>query len=233
MRGPIRLALCLAACLSWRPSAAGPAEPAPAETEWGVIEGVLALVSSPPGRVHVNAYPGMAHGAQNEKPEGGPAALMSETVLYLQHVSAPFHASAPPNPELAQADMSFVPRVLPILAGQTVGFPNKDPFYHNVFSYSSTERFDLGRYPSPESRRITFDEPGEVRVFCDIHSDMNAVILVLQNPYFTMPREDGRFRLSGVPEGRYTLVIWHPDLEEKRTEVAVDNGATVRLDLEL
>ena len=95
------------------------------------------------------------------------------------------------HPVLNQRNLEFHPRVLPILVRTTVDFPNRDNLFHNVFSYSQTKEFDLGRYPKNDSRSVTFDQTGVVRVYCDIHSHMSATILVLRNPYFTVPSDNG------------------------------------------
>lgn len=110
---------------------------------------------------------------------------------------------------LDQKGLKFHPQVLPILVGATVDFPNEDNLFHNVFSYSQPREFDLGRYPMGDSRSVVFDRPGIVRVYCDIHSDMSATILVLDNPYFATPDDAGAFVLPNVPEGKYTLNVWY------------------------
>src|SRR6202008_952475 len=108
-----------------------------------------------------------------------------------------------------QRNETFVPHVLAITTGTTVDFPNSDPFYHNVFSLSKTQRFDLGRYASGRSRSVRFDRPGIVRVFCEIHSHMNAFILVFNHPFFALTDEEGRYRIDGVPSGTYTVAAWN------------------------
>ena len=123
--------------------------------------------------------------------------------------------------------------MLPIQVGTKVEFPNEDDTYHNVFSYSPAKRFDLGRY-RPDERPIPwqlFDKPGLVILRCDIHEHMRAVILVLDTPYFVTTDTDGRFRLSGLPAGQFTLKAW---LSSKTTlEVPVDlkTNSTLRVNL--
>src|SRR5215475_10248743 len=112
--------------------------------------------------------------------------------------------------ELAQKDLTFVPPLLPIEIGTRVEFPNLDDTYHNIFSYSPTKRFDLGRY-RPEERPIpsvVFDKPGLVTLRCDIHEHMRGLILVLNTPYFVMTNTAGHFRLDKLPAGHYTLKVW-------------------------
>jgi plastocyanin len=133
--------------------------------------------------------------------------------------------------ELRQEDETFVPHVVAITRGSTVEFPNADPFFHNVFSLSSTAAFNLGRYPRGETRGQRFNKPGLVKVFCDIHSHMSASILVLDHPYFTIPAVDGSFQLPNVPAGRYTLVGWHERVGERMVAVRVEAGQTATVDL--
>jgi len=140
-----------------------------------------------------------------EKPDRG------RSVVYLE--TAPQGAFERPLPQsharLDQRDEAFAPYVLAIAAGTTVDFPNNDRTYHNVFSLSKTRRFDLGRYPRGESRSVRFDQPGVVRVFCEIHSHMNAFILVFAHRYFATTDSAGRYRIEGVPPGHYTLAVWN------------------------
>jgi plastocyanin len=135
------------------------------------------------------------------------------------------------NPVLNQKGLQFHPHVLPILARSTVDFPNRDNLFHNVFSYSQTKEFDLGRYPLDDSRSVTFDRPGVVRVYCDIHAHMNATILVLRNPYFTVPDDNGVYRLMDVPEGKHTLVVWHDRDIAGRVTIEIRAGRIIEQDL--
>src|SRR5206468_1029942 len=96
-----------------------------------------------------------------------------------------------------------------IRAGTAVDFPNRDRTYHNVFSFSKAKRFDLGRYAGGLSKAIRFDEPGVVRVFCEIHSHMSAFILVFAHRYFATTDAEGRYRIDDVPPGTYTVVAWN------------------------
>ena len=133
--------------------------------------------------------------------------------------------------ELRQEDETFVPHVLAITKGSTVGFPNGDPFFHNVFSLSSSASFNLGRYPRGQTRGQPFTKPGLVKVFCDIHSHMSASILVLDHPYFAIPAVDGAYELTNVPAGQYTLIGWHERVGERMVTVRVEAGRTAAIDL--
>jgi plastocyanin len=110
---------------------------------------------------------------------------------------------------LDQRNETFVPHLLAITVGTVVDFPNSDRTYHNVFSLSKAKRFDLGRYAAGHSKSIVFDRPGIVRVFCDIHSHMNAFILVFSHRFFAVTDTEGRYAIGGVPAGTYTLSAWY------------------------
>jgi plastocyanin len=110
---------------------------------------------------------------------------------------------------LTMKGKKFVPHVVAIPAGATVDFPNDDPIFHNVFSVSSSNRFDLELYKRPKSGVFTFQNPGVVKVYCNIHPQMSAVIVVRDNPFFVMASQDGSFSIDKVPAGRYTLTAWH------------------------
>jgi plastocyanin len=112
--------------------------------------------------------------------------------------------------QMSQKDLTFIPALLPVQLGTKVEFPNLDDTYHNIFSFSPAKRFDLGRYRSDETPipSVMFDAAGLVTVRCDIHEHMRALILVLDTPYFVMTDAVGRYRLDGLPAGRYTLRAW-------------------------
>jgi len=140
--------------------------------------------------------------------------------------------SALPKKEVAQKDLAFLPSLLPVQVGTRVEFPNLDDTYHNIFSYSPVKRFDLGRY-RPEERPIpsvVFDKPGLVTLRCEIHEHMRGLILVIDTPNFTLTDADGRFRLSGLPSGRYTLKAWIDSKTTRQQSVELKNGAVARVD---
>jgi plastocyanin len=137
-----------------------------------------------------------------------------------------------PKKEVAQKDLAFLPSLLPVQLGTKVEFPNLDETYHNIFSYSPAKRFDLGRY-RPEERPIpsvVFDKPGLVTLRCEIHEHMRGLILVLDTPYFTLTDADGRFRLSGLPAGRYTLKAWIDSKTTRQQPVELNSGAIAHVD---
>jgi plastocyanin len=124
-----------------------------------------------------------------------------------------------------QRNQTFVPHVLAIAVGTTVDFPNQDVTFHNVFSLSKTKAFDLGRYSRGKSKSVRFDRPGVVQVFCDIHSHMSAYILVFAHRFFAVTDASGRYTITGIPPGSYTLALWHEgEVRERRTVVVPEDG---------
>jgi len=137
------------------------------------------------------------------------------------------------NPILDQRNEQFVPYILPVLVGSTVDFPNNDRVYHNVFSFSAAKTFDLGKYPTKTSKSVLFDRPGVVSVYCEIHSHMNAFILVLPNPYFCSIKEDGTFLIRAVPQGTFTLAVFAGRGLTTERKVTVPATGQVTLDISL
>lgn len=153
-------------------------------------------------------------------------------VIYLEtEATLPSREPDQEHPQMLQQGETFIPHVLPVRVGTTVDFPNHDPIFHNVFSLSRVSTFDLGRYPEGESRSVTFDRAGIVPVFCHLHSDMSAIVLVLQNDLFSKPDEHGGYRLAAVAPGEYTLVAWHPRSDPVRVPVVIGPGESLELDL--
>ena len=132
-----------------------------------------------------------------------------------------------------QRNETFVPHLLAITTGTTVDFPNSDHIYHNVFSLSKAKSFDLGRYEAGKSRAVTFERPGIVRVFCDIHSHMNAFILVFSHPFFAITDTDGRYHIDNVPPGTYTVVAWNEGVSSEPRAVTVTDAGVAELDFTL
>jgi plastocyanin len=199
------------------------------QTESGTIIGRVTLTTKIKGRaLPSTAYPTRAVGAHD--PTAAPE--IKNVVVSLKDIA--FRGALPPmKAELHQTHETFVPHVLAITRGSTVEFPNDDPIFHNVFSLSSAATFDLRRYPQGQSRSQTFGKAGIVKVYCNIHSHMSATILVMDNPYFTIPALDGSFELANVPPGQYTLVGWHERVGERRASVRVERGKTATVNLSL
>lgn len=132
------------------------------------------------------------------------------------------------SPSLSQKDRKFEPRVLPIVKGTTVAFPNDDLIFHNVFSLSKSKPFDLDVYPPGTSKYVTFDEPGWVKVYCNIHPQMVGHILVLDNSYFSLTNKEGLFVISDVPDGDYTLRVWHEFASDIRKKIHLSGPSIYR-----
>jgi plastocyanin len=143
----------------------------------------------------------------------------SGVVVWLDPAAGP--APVPlnrPRIEMLQHNKRFTPHILPIAVGTTVDFPNLDPIYHNAFSNFDGQVFDVGLYPPGSTKSVTFHREGIVRVFCDIHSTMSAVIVVLKSPYFTVSAKSGEFNIANLPPGSYRLHVFH----ERATQPTLD-----------
>jgi hypothetical protein len=148
-----------------------------------------------------------------KKSKGHPA---GNVVLWLTPVGGATLSSLPTPPDsnpprLVQRNKSFQPHVLVVPVGSSVEFPNQDPFFHNVFSLFEGKRFDLGLYEAGSTRNVVFDKPGISYIFCNIHSEMSAVVIAVSSPYYGISDAHGRVAIAHVPAGRYTLRIWYED----------------------
>lgn len=132
---------------------------------------------------------------------------VGQSVIWLE-TTAPARMT-PGRSETFTQDKQFLPRVSVVPLGSTIAFPNHDPFNHNVFSLSPEARFDLGLYGRGESKSTPFARAGVVRVYCNVHPQMSAVVVVRDNPYYAQPGADGSFTINDVPPGNYVLHAWH------------------------
>src|SRR6266850_1922287 len=151
-----------------------------------------------------------------------PSPDLSDAVLYLEAPAVVATAATPATVEIAITDKTYAPHVVVIPVGSTVRFPNHDPFNHNVFSVSEPNTFDLGLYGRGEAKDHTFQSPGLVRVYCNVHPRMVAYVLVMANRYYVQPGTDGSFAITDVPAGSYRLHVWH---ERIPSEVVKDVSA--------
>ena len=178
-------------------------------------------------RFRIYAEPGP--GAVPPVPDSVDVDERQNIVVYIEQV--PAGTTAPTNSAtLRQHGERFLPHVLPVVRGTTVAFPNDDALFHNVFSLSRAKTFDLGRYPRGAARSVTFDRTGIVQVFCHIHSDMSAVTLVLDNPYFAVPDAEGRYTIPRLPPGDYTVVAWHERIRPITHHLHLEPDQVARLD---
>ncbi len=158
------------------------------------------------GLVRIGPSPGVAPAA------GQPV------VVYLTGLRQP---PLPESPVISQKNKAFIPNLRVIVAGQSVQFTNDDPIVHNVFSTSDARRFDLGKPGPGQTREVTFPTPGLVDVYCNIHEQMFANVLVLPNRAFAITDELGHFVIRDVPPGKYPLHVWGRNIEPFETEVTV------------
>jgi plastocyanin len=152
----------------------------------------------------------------------------SGVVLWLEPVGGK-PGGQPGRATMIQKDKKFVPHVLPVRTGTAIDFPNLDPIFHNAFSNYSGKVFDVGLYKPGSTRAVTFGRPGVVRVFCNIHAAMSAVIVVVDTPWFTTTNKDGSFRIADVPPGDYKLSVFHERAtqeELQRLQRTVTAGAS-------
>jgi plastocyanin len=201
---------------------------ASAEAQTGSVDGTVTLsraLASRRVRFRIYSEPGKG-ATPPSQPSGDLKDEYANVVVYLERDKALDGGPNrhPEHPSMRQHDETFVPHVLPILKGTTVEFPNDDEIFHNVFSLSGPKQFDLPKYPAGASRSVTFPKAGVVNVFCHIHTDMSAVIFVLDNAFFVTPGEDGRFTLGDIPPGEYTIVAWHERIKPVRKKIRIVAG---------
>lgn len=152
------------------------------------------------------------------------AADKSKVVLYVENVAGTFPSG---RAEMDQMNKVFVPYVLPVVKGTTVKFLNSDELQHNVFGVGADE-FDLGNWTKGIVREHTFNKPGEVVILCNVHPEMEAYVLVLDNPYFAQPDSSGKFRIVDVPAGEYVIKAWYRGKTKKqKVEVPATGSVTV------
>jgi plastocyanin len=155
-----------------------------------------------------------------------------QVVVYVEGVRG---ASAPAKeqPQINHVDLRFTPRTLAVLKGTTVAFPSSDSVLHSAFSVSKSNPFELGVYGKGATETVTFANPGLVEVFCHLHSDMRAYVLVLENPFFATPAKDGTFSIAGVPDGAYQVKAWVSPSRNESKSVTVRGAAPVTLSFAL
>jgi plastocyanin len=164
----------------------------------------------------------------------------SKVVVWLTPLNGT--AASTPAPaehvQLVQREKTFEPHLLVIPVGTAVDFPNRDPFFHNVFSLFAGKRFDLGLYEAGSTRKVHFDRPGISYIFCNIHPEMSAVVVALNTTHYAISDKGGNISIADVPPGRYELHVWSelasPEaLQGMTREITVAEGAsslgTIRL----
>jgi len=162
----------------------------------------------------------------------GPQRL-SNVVVYIERVERTFH---PPKEAaiMNQQNLTYVPHVLPILVGTTVDFVNSDGLLHNLHAFMRGETlFNIATPKFLKKKSIVFQKEGPVLLLCDVHREMSAYIMVLQNPFFALTNEEGDFTIKDVPPGSYTVKAWHENLKPQSQEVKLMEGRNVRFDFKL
>jgi len=182
--------------------------------EAGVVRGTLRL---PQG-----------HLVEQARPE--------DAVIYVEAVPERLRhhfSRVPREPRLVQERSRYVPRVLPVVVGTTVRLQNHDRIYHRAFSVSPAKRFELDTYAPGESRLVTFDRVGVVRLYCEIDRNMSGYVVVLPHRAFTQPDSTGAFILPKLPAGSYTLRMWHPALRARSRKIEIPGRGGLTLDWKL
>ncbi|MGB0514048.1 MAG: cupredoxin domain-containing protein [Wenzhouxiangellaceae bacterium] len=160
----------------------------------------------------------------------GRDADVAETVLYFEP-DAPIATPKPGRFEIATRDKTFEPAVMAVTRGSVVRFPNRDPILHNVFSVSSGNAFDLGVYGPDAAPETRLDQTGAVNVYCNVHHEMHAHVLVLETPWFVQVDADGGFALADLPPGPGTLHAWHRQADA--WSMRIEGGAAAPIDVRL
>jgi plastocyanin len=190
---------------------------------------LAALFASPSGRVSGAA----ASLAGTIKATG--LSSNADAIIYIQQAPGAFKPPAKPV-TMDQGKMRFTPHVLPIVSGTTINFLNSDPTQHNVFS-PDNEKYNLGTWPQGQTKDYAFTKctkfPCAYTQLCRIHPEMEAFIVVLQNPFFAVSDKDGHYDVDDIPPGQYTVGVWHPKLKAAAKPVTIAAGKPVTLDFTL
>jgi plastocyanin len=212
---------------------------------WWLVIAVLVGAAASPGRDTAGAQGGTSlHGRVRIQMPDGTSQYAQDAVVWLSGAAPPRPDPQQPGPQTspqitsARSKMTsegkrFLPHVVAISAGDTVDFPNVDRIFHNAFSVSPGNQFDLGLYRKGASKSHTFTTPGVVHVYCNIHQDMAGYVLVLPSARAVVTGADGGFRFTDVRPGRQTMKVWHPMSGEIEVAIDLQPGATRKWDVEL
>ena len=161
------------------------------------------------------------------------AKYLKDTIVYIENVPSTFE---PPKEHavIDQKNMTFIPHILPLLRGTTVDFLNSDIIQHNVYSPDAVaDNMNLGTWLKGETRSFTFNKLGVASIRCNVHVDMLAYVLVLQNPHFASVNNDGSFSIANVPEGKYNVKLWNERFKAGEQQVEVKMSIPTRIEFEL
>jgi plastocyanin len=157
-----------------------------------------------------------------------------DAVVYIEKVGDNKYDAPTEHGTVDQVDLVFIPHVIAVQKGTTIDFPNNDQVRHNVFSPPDCcNQFNLGTYDIGASKPVTFDKSCEIPLLCNVHAEMSAYVVVLDNPYFGVTAKDGSFTIDNVPPGTYKLKTWHEKLKTIEQDVTVEGGKTVEVSFTL
>jgi plastocyanin len=165
------------------------------------------------------AFGAVAHSISG-KVVGADGKPVAQAVVFVQEPASLTPAAGSSSAIMDQFNKTFVPEMLPVAVGTQVKFPNRDQIRHHVYSFSRPKRFELPLYKGEDAPPVLFDKPGVVKIGCNIHDWMSAIILVLPNDRFAVTKEDGTFSLPGLDAGKYTITAWHAQSRDKTEDVA-------------
>jgi len=175
-------------------------------------------------------YAGNIKGKVKAKGVKNPA----NAVVYIDKIDGKTFSPSEKAVVMDQKDLTFVPHVLPVLVGTTVNFLNSDDVLHNVFSPDECAgKFNLGSWPKGQEKSYVFKNPCVVTLLCNVHPEMGAYILVLETPYFAVTDTKGNYEIKNVPEGKYTLKIWHEKLKGEDVSVTVPAEGNIEQDFSI
>jgi plastocyanin len=150
----------------------------------------------------------------------------ADAIVYVDKIAGKTFPPPAAHAKIDQKNMQFLPHVLAVVAGTTVDFLNSDAVLHNVFSPDAcADHFNLGTWPQGQSKSFTFKKECFASLLCKVHSEMEGFVAVLPTPYFAVTAADGSYDIKDVPDGTYTVKVWHPKLKAATKSVTV-KGAT-------
>lgn len=156
----------------------------------------------------------------------------ADAVVYVERIAGKTFPPPAAHAQMDQKDMVFVPHVLPVLVGTTVDFLNSDPIPHNVFTPDKcAERFNLGTWPTGQVKSYAFKQACAATLLCKVHPEMEAFVVAVPTPYFAVTDKSGSFAINDLPDGTYTVRVWHPKLPEASQKVTVSGDTEVNFEL--
>jgi len=156
----------------------------------------------------------------------------ADAVVYVDQIAGKSFPAPAAHALMDQKDLQFQPHVLPVLVGTTVDFLNSDAVLHNVFSPDKcADRFNLGSWPQGHKKSYTFKKPCIAALLCNVHPEMEGFILALPTPYFAVTDASGAYDIKGVPDGAYTVKVWHPKLKSVSQQVTVSGSTEASFEL--